>query len=208
MSDDRHRLRFGLWYFDLNEVKITPAPIQRPHPPIWLGGFTPAALRRAVRYGDGFSVPDANREVYDRYVAQLTKEHRPTDNVRFASGFQWLSVSNDPEATFNEAADHILLPGQQLYGVALESWPRVRAGISPGPRALATERPSQGRRARYGDNHDSRVHQERPGHTLLLVDVTAWIAAAVGTTSSRAVRLEGDPCVSITDTRQGDGHAD
>jgi len=156
MSDDRHRLRFGLWYFDLNEVKITPAPIQRPHPPIWLGGFTPAALRRAVRYGDGFSVPDANRDVYDRYVAELTKEHRPTDNVRFASGFQWLSVSNDPEATFNEAAaDHILLPGQQLYGVALESWPRVRAGISPGPRALATERPSQGRRARYGDNHDS-----------------------------------------------------
>jgi len=108
MSDDRHRLRFGLWYFDLNEVKITPAPIQRPHPPIWLGGFTPAALRRAVRYGDGFSVPDANRDVYDRYVAELTKEHRPTDNVRFASGFQWLIVSNDPEATFNEAADHIL----------------------------------------------------------------------------------------------------
>src|SRR5207245_11127086 len=106
MSDDRHRSRFGLWYFDLNEVKITPAPIQRPHPPIWLGGFTPAALRRAVRYGDGFSVPDANREVYDRYVAQLTKELRPTDNLRFASGFQWLIVSNDPEATFNEAADH------------------------------------------------------------------------------------------------------
>jgi len=46
--------------------------------------------------------------VYDRYVAELTKEHRPTDNVRFASGFQWLIVSNDPEATFNEAADPIL----------------------------------------------------------------------------------------------------
>jgi hypothetical protein len=44
---------------------VTPEPIQKPHPPIWLGGFTPAALRRAVRYGDGFTVPGANREVYD-----------------------------------------------------------------------------------------------------------------------------------------------
>jgi len=54
---------------------------------IWRGGFTEAALRRAVRYGDGFSVPDANREVYDSYIAELMKENRPTDNVRFASGF-------------------------------------------------------------------------------------------------------------------------
>ena len=63
---------------------------------------------RAVRYGDGFTVPDANREVYDRYIAELTKENRPIDNVRFASGFSWLIVSNDPETTFNEAADHII----------------------------------------------------------------------------------------------------
>jgi len=208
MSDDRHRLRFGLWYFDLNEVKITPAPIQRPHPPIWLGGFTPAALRRAVRYGDGFSVPDANREVYDRYVAQLTKEHRPTDNVRFASGFQWLIVSNDPEATFNEAADHILYQANNYT-----AW-LSRAGHVSEPVYLRDrEHLRQSGLLKVVEPDTAitmirRVHQERPGHTLLLVDVTAWIAAAVGTTSSRAVRLEGDPCVSITDTRQGDGHAD
>ena len=46
-------------FFDLNRVKVTPEPIQRPHQPIWLGGFTQAALRRAVRHGDGFTVPDA-----------------------------------------------------------------------------------------------------------------------------------------------------
>jgi len=87
---------------------VTPEPIQKPHPPIWLGGFTPAALRRAVRFGDGFTVPGANRDVYDRYVAELEKVNRPTDNLRFASGFWFLIVSDDPERTFAEAADHVI----------------------------------------------------------------------------------------------------
>jgi alkanesulfonate monooxygenase SsuD/methylene tetrahydromethanopterin reductase-like flavin-dependent oxidoreductase (luciferase family) len=95
-------------FFDFKNVKVTPEPIQKPHPPIWLGGFTQAALRRAVRYGDGFTVPEANRDVYDRYVAELKKENRLIDDIRFASGFWCLIVSNDPEKTFTEAADHII----------------------------------------------------------------------------------------------------
>src|ERR1700719_2736259 len=74
----------------------------------WLGGFTPAALRRAARFGDGFTIPGANRDVYDRYVTELKKENRPTDDLRFASGFWFLIVSEDPEKTFAEAADHVI----------------------------------------------------------------------------------------------------
>src|SRR5438309_2824663 len=95
-------------FFDFQNVKVTPEPIQKPHPPIWLGGFTPAALRRAARFGDGFTVPGANRDVYDRYVAELEKVKRLTDNIRFASAVWCLIVSNDPEKTFAEAADHII----------------------------------------------------------------------------------------------------
>jgi hypothetical protein len=45
--------------------------------------------------------------VYDCYLAELTQENRPIDHVKFASWFQWLIVSNDPEKTFNEAAEHL-----------------------------------------------------------------------------------------------------
>jgi probable F420-dependent oxidoreductase len=105
---DGETVTFKSEFFDFKNVKVTPEPIQKPHPPIWLGGFTQAALRRAVRYGDGFTMPGANREIYDRYVAELKKENRPTDDIRLASGFWCLMVSNDPEKTFAEAADHII----------------------------------------------------------------------------------------------------
>lgn len=35
-------------------VGLAPRPVQSPRPPIWVGGSSPAALRRAARYGDGW----------------------------------------------------------------------------------------------------------------------------------------------------------
>jgi probable F420-dependent oxidoreductase len=41
-------------YVTFRDVKISPKPVQQPHPPIWVGGSSEAALRRAVRFGDGW----------------------------------------------------------------------------------------------------------------------------------------------------------
>src|SRR5262249_13779332 len=111
--------------FDFKHVKVTPEPLQKPHPPLWLGGCTQAALRRAVRYGDGFTVPEANRDVYDRSIAELRKQHRSTEHIRFASGFQWFIVANDPDKTCSEAADHI------LYQAKNDTEWLAKAGLSP-----------------------------------------------------------------------------
>jgi probable F420-dependent oxidoreductase len=35
-------------------VHTAPRPVRSPHPPIWVGGSSPAALRRAVAYGDAW----------------------------------------------------------------------------------------------------------------------------------------------------------
>lgn len=34
---------------------MLPRPVQRPHPPVWVGGNSDRALRRAVEHGDGWS---------------------------------------------------------------------------------------------------------------------------------------------------------
>ncbi|MEX2615636.1 MAG: TIGR03619 family F420-dependent LLM class oxidoreductase [Alphaproteobacteria bacterium] len=36
------------------DVRSSPRPVQDPHPPIWVGGASDAAMRRAVRYGNGW----------------------------------------------------------------------------------------------------------------------------------------------------------
>lgn len=36
------------------DVHTSPRPVQEPHPPIWVGGASPAALRRTVRHGDAW----------------------------------------------------------------------------------------------------------------------------------------------------------
>jgi probable F420-dependent oxidoreductase len=41
-------------FVSFNEVHTAPRPIQAPHPPIWVGGPSDAAMRRTVRYGDAW----------------------------------------------------------------------------------------------------------------------------------------------------------
>src|SRR5262245_51448420 len=41
-------------FVSFKDVHTAPRPLRAPHPPIWIGGSTDAALHRAVRYGDGW----------------------------------------------------------------------------------------------------------------------------------------------------------
>ena len=41
-------------HYHISNLGFYPKPIQKPHPPVWIGGYTQAALRRAVRLGDGW----------------------------------------------------------------------------------------------------------------------------------------------------------
>jgi len=56
-------------FYELDDVIMRPKPVQKPYPPIWLGGGHPDAIKRAVAIGDGwmgaggYSVTDFRKTV-------------------------------------------------------------------------------------------------------------------------------------------------
>ena len=48
------RPRFEGKYVRFADIVFAPKPVQKPHPPLWIGGESPAALRRVARLGDGW----------------------------------------------------------------------------------------------------------------------------------------------------------
>ena len=48
---------------DFPKMRTWPKPVQKPHPPVIVGGAFPHSARRAVRYGDGW-IPNASRAHY------------------------------------------------------------------------------------------------------------------------------------------------
>ena len=71
-------------YYKLGDVGFYPKPVQKPHPPIWVGGFADGALRRVARYGDAWhaaGTPEMLSQGYAK-VKQYAKEYgRDPDSI-------------------------------------------------------------------------------------------------------------------------------
>jgi probable F420-dependent oxidoreductase len=66
-------------------LQFTPKPVQNPHPPIWVGGESGPALRRAARHGDAwYPIGSNNRHLLDtlpRYRAGVARLRRFAEHV-------------------------------------------------------------------------------------------------------------------------------
>jgi probable F420-dependent oxidoreductase len=80
-------------FYAFRNVSVAPVPIQRPHPPLWVGGDSKPALRRAARFADVWHPHDltpaeltltgerldelAGRRVARSVRIDVTEEHLP-----------------------------------------------------------------------------------------------------------------------------------
>jgi len=55
-----HPASFEGEFYRFAALRCLPQPLQKPHPPIWIGGHSRAALRRVARLGDGWHPVGAN----------------------------------------------------------------------------------------------------------------------------------------------------
>jgi probable F420-dependent oxidoreductase len=83
------RINFDGDFWQLAGAAMEPKPFQKPHPPVWFGGAAPAAVRRAVRLGDGFfgagSSPTASFAEQVRIIREtLAEAGRPAADFPIA----------------------------------------------------------------------------------------------------------------------------
>jgi probable F420-dependent oxidoreductase len=57
-----HSPKFEGRYSKFDGIVLEPKPLQKPHPPIWVGGEGPAALRRAARIGNAWYPIGSNNQ--------------------------------------------------------------------------------------------------------------------------------------------------
>jgi probable F420-dependent oxidoreductase len=89
-------------HVDFDPIFLWPKPVQQPHPPIYLGGESPAALRRLATYGD----------------AWLPRAHTPPAEIQRVRG--WLTEQGRygiPFTVFAAGSDDAALAGFAEAGV-------------------------------------------------------------------------------------------
>jgi probable F420-dependent oxidoreductase len=127
-SEERVTLRGDFWR--LEDAAMTPKPLQQPLP-VWLGGHAPAALRRAVRLGDGWMGAGGSRiEDFFREIAQvrqyLTEAGRDPSSFTLSKRV-YIAVDADAERARERLAAGLL----QQYG---SSRMAASAGVAGTPR--------------------------------------------------------------------------
>ncbi|HSA81172.1 MAG TPA: TIGR03619 family F420-dependent LLM class oxidoreductase [Geminicoccaceae bacterium] len=110
--------RFAGRHVQFTNISFLPKPVQKPHPPIWVGGESPPAQRRAVRYGDAwFPIGNNPRHPLDtvaRFKAGVEKLHevaeqngRDPKTIGLAFYAGWFDEAK-PVARLEDGERHIL----------------------------------------------------------------------------------------------------
>jgi probable F420-dependent oxidoreductase len=135
-------------YFRLPPSVFQPKPLQKPHPPIWIGGSVRATLRRVVKYGTGWHPttrlsPTAmaaalahlreEAERVGRDPAEIELSLRWNAFPRLADKSQ-LDKVIDTLGEYNKlGVTHVLcemnIPAQQPVGVMLETMEQIAADV-------------------------------------------------------------------------------
>jgi probable F420-dependent oxidoreductase len=92
--------------------RCAPKPVQRPHPPVWIGGNGGGALRRAARLGDGWHPIDLTPTAMAEKTAALHQlcaaEGRRRDAVTVSLRMPFRLTASDAAAPLVGTADKIV----------------------------------------------------------------------------------------------------
>lgn len=90
------------------EAAVGPAPMQKPLPPIWLGGSSDRAMARAIELGDGFMFGTPGPERMAELTPQLRAKAEEANKKRFQiMGLAWCAIGDDPAAALETGTRYL-----------------------------------------------------------------------------------------------------
>jgi alkanesulfonate monooxygenase SsuD/methylene tetrahydromethanopterin reductase-like flavin-dependent oxidoreductase (luciferase family) len=98
-------------------IRVTPKPVQRPAPPIWMGGASKVAARRAARLADRFH--PSYDDLFETYCEELDKLGKPRTAFPGPNIIVW--VAEDPEKFWTEFGPSALHENNS-YGKWYADW--------------------------------------------------------------------------------------
>lgn len=131
--DEAVRVDGRTWKLD--GESISPLPLQRPHPPLWIGGSSDAALRRAIRFGNWIGAGRHTTAEFASTVTRLRELRAASPHAAdvTVSKRVYLMIDDDPSAAERRVRDWFeLFYRQPDWGpaVAVFGTPEtVRAGV-------------------------------------------------------------------------------
>jgi alkanesulfonate monooxygenase SsuD/methylene tetrahydromethanopterin reductase-like flavin-dependent oxidoreductase (luciferase family) len=89
-------------------VRVTPVPHTKPHPSLFVGGSTPAAARRAARFGLPFAPPLTDPELTALYQSECERLGVKGGFVLAPGAPATTFVAKDPERAWQQLGRHML----------------------------------------------------------------------------------------------------
>ncbi len=126
------------WNFD--DLRFSPKPVQQPHIPLWIGGASPGALRRAARLGDGWHPSGLTPEQYAagrEEVRTLAEQAGRDPDALIWSARVEVEATSGPSS--DRAANRARIPGGDLEQTALSIAAYREAGVEHLVLALNTD---------------------------------------------------------------------
>ena len=68
-------------FYSVDDAVVDPTPVQKPGPPIWIGGRSQAAMRRVGRLGDGWLVSAATPQEVEAGIHTIQSVARENDRA-------------------------------------------------------------------------------------------------------------------------------
>lgn len=103
------RVDFDGRFWQLRNAPMEPKPVQKPHPPIWLGGSHPNSLRRAARLGHGFIGAGSSTTAQFAQQARIMREelqHQRRDPGSFTIAKRvYIAIDDNAETARDRIAD-------------------------------------------------------------------------------------------------------